>query len=135
MNVQSRVFPSISDKQPFQDHLLSTDIASTSGSLPPVDFPVSLMNGLFKTIFHVQQSYRINHLSPEKPEQYSLGHDDHNEVQHDFFAHMSPLALPFASYNANSIMALLNSLDQHNQNEIQHDFLCHVMSLPLAPVR
>ena len=30
------------------------------------------------------------------------------------------------------MLALMNSLDQHNQNEVQHDFFGHMM--PLAQV-
>ena len=39
MNVQSRVFPSVTDEWPFQDHLLSKTIISTCQTLPPWRFP------------------------------------------------------------------------------------------------
>ena len=44
---------------------------------------------------------------------YSLGQDNWNEVQHDFFGHVIPLVLTLKLHDANSIVnAPLHSLDQ-----------------------
>ena len=54
---------------------------------------------------------------------HSLGHNDQNEVKHDFFSYVMITA---------SWMASLCSLCEGNQNKVWHDSFGHVM--PLAPV-
>ena len=45
----------------------------------------------------------------------SLGHVDQNEVQHDFFGHVTTLVLPLASHHANGVISgTLHFLDQDN---------------------
>ena len=71
-----RGFSSVIDKWPFQDHLSSKIIASTGWALSPrrpgqwmcrvESFTVSMMNGLFKTIFQVKLCSKA--LSPGRPE-------------------------------------------------------------------
>ena len=67
-----RVFPCVTNKWPCQDHFLNKNIISTLWA----QFPgrseqwmcraecssVSLTNGIFKTIFQVKVSYKLNHI-------------------------------------------------------------------------
>ena len=55
---------------------------------------------------------------------YFLGQDKQNEVQHDFFGHVTPLALAMTLHGADGIIIIpSHSLGPDVQNEVQHDFL------------
>ena len=64
---------------------------------------------------------------------HSLDQDDPNEVQHDFFVHMTPLLSVSGSGDAGVLsIAPLHSKGQDNPNEIQHDIFGHVRTMALA---
>ena len=63
----------------------------------------------------------------------SLVQDEQNEVQHDFFGHVTPMALASASHDVYSIaIPPLHSLCPDDQSEGQHDFSCLVIPLALV---
>ena len=54
---------------------------------------------------------------------YSLGQNDQNEVQHDFFGHVMSLMMAFMSCDANGVInGTITPLEKDNWNEVQHHF-------------
>ena len=78
MNVQR--LPCVSDKCPWQNHLLSKPIILTQWALSVGrpewicrGFPVSMLNAFYKTIFWVSLLYWLDELSPGSAAQTSRG--------------------------------------------------------------
>ena len=67
---------------------------------------ITYANGIVKAPFHL------------------LGHEGGNEVKHDYFGHVMPLALVIGSCDAKSIInGTIAFLGQDEENEVQHDLL------------
>ena len=58
----------------------------------------------FLVIWFPLQWHHMKWMASSMAPLYSLGEDDQNEIQHDFFGHLMPLALALTSCDADSII-------------------------------
>ena len=66
---------------------------------------------------------------------HSLGQDDQNEVQHDFFGQVTALVLVSALHDANrTVNGTTTSLRSRQLNEVQHICSCYTTGADIGVI-